>query len=64
MTDQCPICKSKNTIPILYGYPDYTEELQKEVKEGKIMIGGCLWMGDSPTHWCKDCDKGFGKMDD
>ena len=42
---KCPYCSSKNTARILYGYPAYSEELQKKLDNGKIAIGGCCISG-------------------
>ena len=35
----CPKCKSKNIIPIVYGYP--SSELFELSEQGKVKLGGC-----------------------
>lgn len=51
--DECPRCKSKNSIPISYGYP--TAKTLKEEKQGKVFLGGCEVTGNDPNRHCKDC---------
>ena len=67
---KCPYCSSKNTARILYGYPAYSEELQKKLDNGKIAIGGCCISGapvdggmirTDPSRVCNNCKKKFGK---
>ena len=53
----CPYCGSRDIAWILYGYPVYTEELQKELEEGKAVLGGC--MIKEKTHRCNTCGKDF-----
>jgi len=52
----CPECKSKRIAKILWGYPAYSEEMQKEIDEGKITLGGCCISPDDPTWQCADCE--------
>lgn len=56
---ECPRCKSKNIIDIVYGYP--TAKAMKEAEKGKIHLGGCCVSPDNPIHYCKDCGKEFLK---
>ena len=56
---KCPRCGSKNIAEILYGLPDYNEELQSEIKEGKLRLGGCCASELDPKYYCNDCKKGF-----
>jgi len=51
----CPACGSKRIAEILYGMPVYSSKLQKEEKEGKIVIGGCCITDDDPTWQCQKC---------
>jgi hypothetical protein len=39
----------------MWGYPAYSEEMQKEIDEGKITLGGCCISLDDPTWQCADC---------
>lgn len=54
---QCPKCKSKKVIPIVYGYP--SAEMWKLSEEGKIELGGCCVMNNDPEYFCKDCGNKF-----
>jgi hypothetical protein len=50
---QCPECRSKNYIPIIYGYS--SEELLRKGRAGEAKLGGCcVGIGD-PDSYCKDC---------
>ena len=50
----CPRCSSvKDVIPIAYGYPGV--EMREDGRAGKIRLGGCMIMDDSPGWYCKVC---------
>ena len=51
---QCPKCSSKQSVPILYGYPTYEAALEAEA--GKLVLGGCCEEIDGPHYHCKDCE--------
>ena len=58
---KCPKCKSRNVVPIQYGYivdPDAVERIEK----GELVTGGCCIDEDSPKWQCRDCRKEFGKV--
>jgi len=50
---ECPRCKSKNIIDVVYGYP--MAKTMKEAEQGKIFLGGCEVSEDNPNKYCKDC---------
>lgn len=52
MTKQmkCPDCKSENVAQILTGLPDMTRISQKDIDDGKIILGGCL-VGENDPDW-------------
>ena len=54
---RCPNCKSKNVIPIVYGYPSMDTVEMAERYE--IKLGGCVVYADRemPDLYCKDCKK-------
>lgn len=54
----CPRCKSKNVIPIFYGYP--STRMMKRAEQGEILLGGCNVLKDSPELFCKDCENKWG----
>lgn len=51
----CPKCKSKNIIPIAYGYP--SSELLELSEQGKVKLGGCerVFGYMQSNRYCKDC---------
>lgn len=53
----CPFCNSKNIADILYGLPAFSEELENELKNGKLILGGCCRSDESPLYHCNDCTK-------
>ncbi len=52
---KCPHCGSKKVAKILYGLPAFSKELEKELKEGKTVLGGCVVTDCDPTWQCTDC---------
>lgn len=57
---KCPKCGSKNIAQYMYGLPIFSDELLKEIDNGKIKLGGCIVMEDAPKHHCNDCEEDFG----
>ncbi len=59
MTDkrrmQCPECKSTHIAFVMMGMPLYDDELERKLKEGKIILGGCTVSGGDPNSVCNDC---------
>ena len=57
----CPYCGSRNIARILSGMPAFTEELQRELDEGKVILGGCEVEGiyPLPRYQCNDCEEEF-----
>lgn len=67
---KCPHCGSINTARYIYGYPAFSERMQKKLDSGKWELGGCcisdveingLVFSTNPTRRCNDCKKDFGK---
>jgi hypothetical protein len=52
---ECPSCGSKKVAQILWGYPAFSRKLEKNLKEGKIVLGGCIVSGNDPEWQCVDC---------
>ena len=52
---KCPMCGSVRIASILYGYPAFSEELQKDMDEGRVVLGGCCVTDDDPVWECVDC---------
>lgn len=70
MRIKCPFCGSKNTARIQYGYPLFSEELQQQLDEGSVKLGGCVinsvvvngeHIQTDPGRYCNDCKKSFAK---
>ena len=57
MKEQCPSCGSTRIAKIVWGLPDFTEELIKKLDDGKIVLGGCMPGG--ADYECKVCGKRF-----
>lgn len=55
----CPNCTSSNTCRIMYGMPDYTDKLERDLETGKVHLGGCIIEVDSPNRHCNDCELDF-----
>ena len=53
---KCPVCGSNRIADIWYGMQAYSEELDKGMKEGRIVLGGCCISDDDPKWQCADCD--------
>ena len=53
----CPFCNSKNIAEILYGLPSFSPKLDKDLKSGKLILGGCCISEDSPRFHCNNCAK-------
>ncbi len=51
----CPLCHSREFVPILYGLP--TEETAARAAAGEFVLGGCVLRG--PTWCCKRCGHGW-----
>ena len=37
----CPKCKNKNIAKISYGEPSMDKKLEKDIADGKVVLGGC-----------------------
>ena len=59
MPEKCPLCGSGRIAAILYGKPDLTAALQRELDEERIVLGGCEVTGNDPLWKCLDCGGAF-----
>jgi hypothetical protein len=59
---QCPQCGSDKIIPIVYGYIDDPDVIQK-IENGEFDSGGCCVDDESPKWKCRECEERFGTMD-
>ena len=53
--DLCPVCNAPSVARILYGQLVMSDELKKELAEGKSVDHGCLLSGDDPSWICTAC---------
>lgn len=53
---KCPKCGSKRIARILYGLPAFSDELQADLRSGKLALGGCCITGDDPVWKCLECE--------
>lgn len=51
-----PKCGSLIVARILYGFPAWSEELEADLKAGRVAIGGCCITGDDPAWKCVECE--------
>lgn len=51
----CPVCGKDAVAPIMYGLPHFTEELERDIREGKIILGGCVITEHDPQWKCTSC---------
>jgi hypothetical protein len=52
---KCPECKSNRIASIRYGMHPYSEKLEDDIKQGKIVLGGCCDDDNDPKWQCTDC---------
>ncbi|SEG53643.1 hypothetical protein SAMN04489712_106106 [Thermomonospora echinospora] len=49
----CPKCEQGRLAPVMYGYPDFTDELERMLAAGELVLGGCM---PGPERWgCPRC---------
>ncbi len=54
---KCPVCGSGPVARIMYGMPAFSEELERELREGKTSLGGCCVSDDDPDWECTACGR-------
>ena len=52
---KCPACNSSRIANILYGMPEYSPKLERDIEAGRIILGGCCISDDDPVWQCADC---------
>jgi hypothetical protein len=53
---KCPKCGCAKVASILYGLPAFSPELERELKEGKTVLGGCCVTECDPAWQCIECE--------
>lgn len=56
---RCPECGSTNTARIQYGNPIWSEQLEADLKSGKVHLGGCVITFDDSNRHCNSCEFEF-----
>ncbi|MDZ7731790.1 MAG: hypothetical protein U5R31_00580 [Acidimicrobiia bacterium] len=51
----CPNCGAE-TVPVIYGLP--TPDTMEAADRDEVVLGGCVIIGDEPTHACPRCGSG------
>lgn len=54
--EACPDCGHSPLADILYGLPDGSDELKRDLKAGLITLGGCCVSVDDPAWECTKCE--------
>jgi hypothetical protein len=52
---KCPACRSHRIAEIIYGLPEFSAKLEKDLSSGRIILGGCCTSDDDPEWQCADC---------
>lgn len=52
---KCPSCQSSRVATILTGMPAMNEKLEQDIKDGRVILGGCAMTEDDPYWQCADC---------
>ena len=52
---KCPECGGTDIAIIFWGLPQMSKDLEKKVKEKKIVSGGCCVSSGDPKLECNDC---------
>ncbi len=54
-----PKCGSRDTAQILWGMPMMPPELNEELEEGTVVLGGCCVPTPEPRYHCNKCKNDF-----
>jgi hypothetical protein len=60
---ECPACHEPRVATILYGLPDFSPELERELDAGRVVLGGCCVFGDDPEWQCLGCGHRWGHLE-
>ncbi len=55
MSIECNKCGSNNIALICYGLPEFSDDLQKKIDKGEIVLGGCCISDNDPQWRCNIC---------
>jgi len=57
---KCPKCGSRKVAPILYGMPVFDEEMERQLNNQELYLGGCCMEETAPEYHCFGCGKNVG----
>lgn len=60
---ECPACHGRRVASILYGLPEFSPELERELDAGRVVLGGCCPFGNDPEWKCAACGHRWGRVD-
>lgn len=55
----CPACGSSHAARYLYGEPAADRMLETRIRDGQVVLGGCVIRDDQPDFRCNECGFGF-----
>jgi len=58
--EPCPICSSKKSAEIVFGFPGDIVLIQDELSRGTKVLGGCDIPPNAPKYLCKECNHEWG----
>jgi len=58
----CPNCGGTDIAIILWGLANMDSELNKELEDKKVVLGGCCVSGNDPDLECNDCNHRWRKQ--
>ena len=56
---KCTNCGSRRIANLESGYPPFSEELLKQIDQGKVRLRGCVVSENDPVWICVDCEQEF-----
>ncbi len=61
---KCPKCGSPKIAVYQYGMPAYSADVERRIREGKVVLGGCVISidGTMPRWVCTGCGTDFFKL--
>jgi len=59
---ECPACGADRVARVVYGLPLFTTELERDLEEGRVVLGGCAVFDDSPQWECLGCRHKWGDL--
>jgi len=60
----CPQCSSSNVAEIFWGFPGNMDEIKEDLRNGRIILGGCVVTDHDPKLQCNVCHHRWGDRED